>query len=138
MARWYGICCFLFIFTYCLARIGMRDAFEYKKSKKQLKSEKETRPIYYRLLGLFRLDNTNAPHHMRKYAIIRVCNVISLILMSVSLSFISHDSTARWILFTLFGLHIVFLIIPFLLDGVLLSNTKKYGKTLDFDQSKRP
>ena len=138
MMRWYSIYLFLFTFTYYLARIGMRDAFEFKKNKKQLKLDKEKRPRYYKLLGLYHMTDSNAPHHMKKYAIIRVCNVISLILMSIYFAFASHYSAARWILFALFSLHIVFLIVPFLFDGILLSNTKKYGKTLDFDQSKKP
>ena len=84
------------------------------------------------------MTDSNAPHHMKKYAIIRVCNVISLILMSIYFTFASHYSAPRWILFALFSLHIVFLIVPFLFDCILLSNTKKYGKALDFDQSKKP
>ena len=84
------------------------------------------------------MADSNAPHHMKKYAIIRVCNVISLVLMFISCAFAQHYSAARWILFSVFSLHIVFLIVPFLFDGILLSNTKKYGKTLDFNQSKKP
>lgn len=138
MARWYHICLIIFASTYYLARICMRDAFDFKKNKRQLKLDKKERPIYYKILGLYHLADSNAPHHMKKYAIIRVCNVISLILMSISYAFVLHDSAARWILFVALGIHTIFLLGPILFDGILLSNTKEYGKTLDFDQSKKP
>ena len=138
MVRWYSICLFFFTFTYYLARICMRDAFEFKKNKKQLKLDKIERTRYYKIFGLYHLTESNAPHHMKKYAVIRVYNVISFILMSITFAFAPPYSEASWIFWVLLSLHIIFLIVPFLFDGILLSNTTEYGKTLDFDQSKKP
>ena len=54
------------------ARISMRDAFEYKKSKTRIRKEKKELPSWRRLLCWYRPEHTKVPWHMRRFRRFRI------------------------------------------------------------------
>ena len=130
-------CVFLVIFTELVARTGMGAAFAFKKNKSRLKKEEAQRSYVYKILGFYHFSGTNAPHHMKKYAIIRICNLISFILATVMYFCIPYFPNLRLIFAILLLLHALFLFGTPCMDAIILSDIKKYGKMPNFDRSKK-
>ena len=133
-----GICVYLLVWTEILGRIGMSAAFGFKKNKSRLKKEAAQRSLVYKILCLYHLPQSKAPHHMKKYALIRICNPISFILDITIYLCIPYAPKLRLIFSVLILLHALFLLGPPIIDPIVLSNTKRYGKMPDFDRSKKP
>ena len=134
----YGTLIFCVIWTEWLARLGMGAAFDYKKNKSRLKKENKQRPRVYKIFGFYHFSQTHAPHHMKKYAGIRVCNIVSFVFSTAVYLLIPHWPQLKPLFQALVALHAVFLIGPLLYDSIMLSNMKKCGKIPDFDQSRKP
>ena len=81
---------------------------------------------------------THAPHHMKKYAIIRICNLISLVITLTTYFCIPHIPELKIVFYVLVALHALFLFGPPSMDSLMLRNIKKYGKMPDFDKSRKP
>lgn len=129
---------FFVISTEILARCGMGLAFSYKKNKRRLKKEEKQRSKVYKIFGLYNLSQTHAPHHMKKYAVIRICNVISLIFTTAVYLFVPQASQLQLFYLAMVGLHVVFLFGPLFVEGLLFRNSKKCGRGVDFDQTRKP
>ena len=131
----------LFVCSGMIARMGMSEAFAFKMSKSQFKKENAQRSRVCKIFGIYHASHfyrTKAPHHMKKYAIIRICNLISFLLAAVFYFLIPRLAAFQPVFSTLVVLHAIFLFGSQLVDLFLLSNPKKYGKGLDFDLSKKP
>lgn len=136
MQRWYIMYLLLWVFMVLTTRMGMSDAFRFKKNKRKLKVDRKLRPIWKKVLDIYSLTETNAPHHMKKYIRMRICNLILLFPTSVSYFLIPHLS--KWVFLALFVLHTALLVVPMLVDIILTSGPKDCGKRFDFSQSKQP
>ena len=129
----------LVIFLEFIARAGMGQAFWFKKNKSRTKKENAKRPRIYKIFGLYDFSMpTHAPHHLRKYAVIRICNLASLLITPTVYLCIPYVPELKIVFHIFVALHILFLFGPILADTLLLSNMKKYGKLMDFDKSSKP
>ena len=131
-------CVFILIISETFARTGMRDAFQFKKSKSRVKKENEQRSLLYKVFGLYCLSNTKAPYHMKKYAIIRITNLVFFIVEIILHFCLAYLSGLRLVFSVLILLHFFISVVPFVFETIILSNTKEYGKLPDFDKSKKP
>lgn len=113
-----------------IARIAQRDAFAFKKSKKELRKGRKQRTLMKRLLGIYSAKETNAPCHMLKYTVIRMCNVVLTVLSLMLFAFISSEHHARLLHFACLGLQQLFLMFPLIFDAMLLSNAKNAERYL--------
>lgn len=134
----YKIFIYFVISTELLARLGMGATFVFKKTKNRLKKEEAQRSRMFKLFGLYHFSQTYAPHHMKKYAGIRICNIISFILTTSVYFLISYEIQLKSLFQAMVAMHAVFLIGPIIFDSVMLSNTKKCGKCPDFEMSRKP
>lgn len=57
-------------------RFSCREAFEYKQHKAALKKLYKERTALAKILGLYPSSHTHAPHHMRRYKIMRLVNLL--------------------------------------------------------------
>ena len=129
----------LVIFLEFGARAAMGDAFWFKKNKSRRKKENAQRPLKYKFFGLYDFSMpTHAPHHLRKYAVIRICNLASLLITPTVYLCIPCVPELKIVFHILVALHILFLFGPIYVDSLILSNMKKYGKGMDFDKSSKP
>lgn len=127
------------IFTEILARAGMGEAFRFKKNKSRLKKDNKQRSRICKIFGLYHFSmTTHAPHHLKKYAVIRICNLISLVLTPPTYFLIPYMSELQIVFYVLVALHALFLLALPIADCLILSNIKEYGKMLDFDKSRKP
>ena len=119
------IYCVLVIFTEIIARTGMREAFGFKKNKSRLKKENAQRSRIYKIFGFYHFSTTtHAPYHLKKYAVIRICNLISLVLTPPTYFLIPYMSELQIVFYVLVALHALFLFGPLFADTLVLSNIK--------------
>ena len=126
------------IYNEFLARIAMASAYSFKKSKSRIKKEKKQRSLVYKIFGIYHLKDTYAPHHMKKYAVIRICNPISFIITATIYLLIPFVSEFNLVFSILATLHVLFLILPLVIDGSRFSKVKFFGSQTDFYISKKP
>lgn len=133
------IYCVLVIFTEIIARAGMGQAFYFKKSRGRIKKDNAQRSLIYKIFGLYHISaTTHAPHHLKKYTVIRICNLVSLFLTPPAYLLIPYMSKFQIVFNVLVAFHALFLFGTLFADALILSNTKEYGKMLDFDKSRKP
>ena len=65
------------LWTAWIARLGSRDAFNYKKSKSAIKRDQKSRTTVEKILGKVDPAQTNAPFHSRLLWKFRLCNYAS-------------------------------------------------------------
>lgn len=130
--------CLLPIWIELWSRIGLRDAYDYQKNKSRLRKEKKLRTPAEKLLGIYHRSQTNAPYHIMKYSIIRICN-FALILGLLVCYILPHEGVLSDISWCLTGVQALFLLLPLLLDTLLLTKWgSKYKQQLDFSRSRKP
>lgn len=129
--------CLLPIWIELSSRIGLRDAYIFKKNKSRLRKEKKLRTPAEKLLGIYHRSQTNAPYHIMKYSIIRICN-FALILGLLVCYILPHEGVLSDISWCLTGIQALFLLLPLFLDTLLLTKWGSADKRLDFSRSRKP
>lgn len=125
-----GLLILVSLWTAGLARVGSRDAFEYKKSKTAIRKEQQSLTLRERLLGRFVTAPTHAPFHTRLFWRFRIYNY-ALCALGVVLTWImpQYASVVFW------GKMLV-ADIPLLCYTPFISNWP--AKRFDFSRRTRP
>ena len=113
-------------------RVSCRNAFTYKQHKATLKKMQKERTTFAKILGLYSSSRTYAPHHMKRYKIMRVVNLL-LCPMCIFLISVSKIMPYSRRIFDIYSLCVV---IPALIDFFSLYGGE--NKNQDFSKSKRP
>lgn len=123
------LCQGLFIDVYF--RNTCREAFEYKQHKATLKKMHKERTIFEKVLGLYSLSRTHAPHHMKLYKVVRVLNLL-LCLLGIFLTYVSAVEPYIETIFLVYG--IGFLILQLIEKFTVCG----FSNTPDFDGTGKP
>jgi len=82
----------LLLFPIQLARNGVREAFEYKKSNTKVKNERKEISFWRKLLCWYKPEETKAPWHMKLFQALRIFYAINISSAIVYLVFSQHLS----------------------------------------------
>lgn len=132
------------IFTVLLcfiARIGVRDSFEYKKSKSQIRTECKIYPMWRHFLRVYPCQNSNAPRHMKLFLIFRGANWTISSFFTALLLIARIRPFAASLLNVLIALRAILVYLPFFLYTMCIPTYPapgKRGKQYNFDSFRNP
>lgn len=127
----------LSILAECALRSAVRDAIEYKRSKKQRKLFYMGNSPFQNIMRVYSYKQSNAPRHMLLFQVMRILNLIAFL----AIAFTSFFSNLTELCDDLFQIKIYCLYIPFCLYVayyVFFFSGISGKKRIDFSYFKKP
>ena len=134
--RFYIIDAWMLLFISIIARIGVRDAFAYKKSRSHIKKELKDLGVLRRITRAYPTQSSKAPRHMTAFQCVRIVNLLFFaaeLIVLIRLEF-SADPVligciiAKWVLFYL----------PLILYVLIALHSGKDPHIMDFSRFRAP
>lgn len=132
-------CLFWMIAVESANRIGIRDAFEWRKNNSRRKKDYKRFPLWRHLMRIYPEDSANAPWHMKIFQLFRIFN-LCIVIIIVMLAVIIECNTAmqEYQLSIASVVWAIFYLPHFLYTIFLCIKCKGKTKQLDFSSCKRP
>ncbi len=120
-----------------IARLGMRDAFEYKKSKTRLKKEYKQYSFWRHITKIYPPGDSFAPKHMKAFLIFRITNLIIMIFIFVFSLIAQKHGALQHVLSVIVTIKMIMIYGPFFVYILFLA-VNSSGKQVSFDIFKKP
>ncbi len=121
----------------CDFRVGVRDAFQYKKSKTRIRKDNQQLSIWRKILLVYPSSiQCFAPYHMKMFQLLRVCHIAFCVSMGVILFFSQHIILLKQIVLAMMIIKDLVFDSAYICYGLYMS--KPHSKAWDFSRSKRP
>ncbi len=125
-------------FVECFARLGARDAFEYKKSNSLIKKQKQQYKAWRNMFRVYPKEDTFAPRHSKLFYIVRIVNFIFvlIVIILVACFCFDHSNISIYIIMSVIALIFFAPFIAYMIYLIIISNPPH--KIITFDKFNNP